>query len=161
MKIGCLSLLAFISFGVALGQSGNCALRDHPSRPDCPQAIAFFNRVHTALEKDDRETLASLISYPIRVSIGHRQTSVHDRNQFLAHFEQIFDKGVRCAVLGASEKNVWGNWQGFMVGGGAIWFDGIIPKGERPNPGAPNYWSKYPFKIKTINNDTHYRCEGS
>jgi hypothetical protein len=117
--------------------------------------------VHIALKKGDRPTLASLIHYPLRASIDHQQTLVRDRRQFLAHLDEIFDKGIRCAVLSASDKNVWGNWQGFMVGHGAIWFDAIIPGGEHPDPKAPDYWTKYPFKIKTINNDSDYSCKGS
>jgi hypothetical protein len=142
----------------ALGQSGNCTRKDVSMRPDCPGAIAFFDRVHMALEHDDRQALASLINYPLRTSIDHKQTMVRNRQQFLAHFEEIFDKGVRCEVLSARENDVWGNWQGFMVGGGAIWFDGIIPRGKHPDPDAPDYWTKYPFKIKTINNDAYYPC---
>jgi hypothetical protein len=63
-----------------------------------------------------------------------------------------------CSILNATEKDVWGNWQGFTVGQGAVWFDGIIPQSEHPDTKAPDYWTKYPFKIKTINNDAQYSC---
>jgi hypothetical protein len=154
----CAALFWLLPFSIALGQSGNCTQHDDSSRPDCPQAIAFFDRVQADLEKGDRQALASLINYPLRTAIDHKKKLVHDRQQFLAHFDQIFDKGVRCAVLSAGEKDVWGNGEGFTVGDGAIWFDAIIPQRERPNAEAPDYWSKYPLKIKTVNNDAYYPC---
>ena len=31
-------------------------------------------------------------------------------------------------------------------------FDGIIPRGEKADTSAPDFWTKYPFKLKTVNN---------
>jgi hypothetical protein len=45
------------------------------------------------------------------------------------------------------------------LGSGAVWFDGITPPNEHPDINAPDYWTKYPFKIKTINNDAQYPCK--
>ena len=84
---------------------------------------------------------------------------IRDRTQLLSHFDEIFDSAVRCVILNASEKAVWGNWRGFSVDGGAIWFDGIIPPGEKPDTQAPGYWKKYPMKIITVNNDAFYPCK--
>jgi hypothetical protein len=117
--------------------------------------------MHAALEKDDHQALALLIHYPLRATIDHKPTLIRDQQQFLAHFDDIFSKGVRCEVLSASEKDVWGNWQGFTVGAGAIWFDSIIRAAEHPDPKAQDYWKKYPFKIITINNGSDYPCAGS
>lgn len=144
--------------GSAVAQSGNCTQIDSSSRPDCPGALAFFRRFQSALQSNDRQTIAALVTYPVLTSINHRRVRIRNQQQLLAHFDDIFDAGVRCSILNASEKDVWGNWQGFTVGGGAVWFDGIIPRGERPDPKAANYWTKYPFKIKTINNDAEYPC---
>jgi hypothetical protein len=97
--------------------------------------------------------VASLVSYPVLTNLRHKRTRVRNRTQLLAHFSEVFDDGVRCSILNATEKDVWGNWRGFTVGSGAVWFDGIIPPNEHPDINAPDYWTKYPFKIKTINND--------
>ena len=131
---------------------------DDSSRPDCPGAIAFFHRVQSALQSKDRQTIAAMVNYPVLTSVNHKQVRIRNQQQLLAHFDDIFDAGVRCSILNATEKDVWGNWQGFTVGGGAVWFDGIIPQGEHPDTKAPDYWTKYPFKIKTINNDAEYPC---
>jgi hypothetical protein len=144
--------------GSAVAQEGNCTQIDDLSRPDCPGAIAFFHRVQSALQSNDRRTIADVVNYPVLTSVNHKRVRIRSQQQLLAHFDDIFDAGVRCSILNATEKDVWGNWQGFTVGGGAVWFDGIIPQGEHPDTKAPDYWTKYPFKIKTINNDAEYPC---
>jgi len=47
------------------------------------------------------------------------------------------------------------------VDGGPVWFDGIIPQGQHPDVEAPEFWTRYPFKIKTINNSKEYPCKKS
>jgi len=147
--------------GSALAQSGNCTQKDSSSRPDCSRALAFFRRFQAALRSNDRQTIAALVIYPASTSINHKRIQIRNQQQLLAHFDDIFDAGVRCSILSATEKDVWGNWQGFTVGSGAVWFDGIIPRGVRPDTKAPGYWTEYPFKIKTINNDAQYPCSAS
>ena len=103
--------------------------------------------------------MASLVAYPVQTSIHHKRIQIRNRTQLLAHFDEVFDEGVRCVILNGSEKDVWGNSRGFTVDGGAVWFDGIIPPGESPDTKAPDYWTKYPFKIIAVNNDAYYSCK--
>lgn len=150
---GLIILLAiFLSPFRAFSQDGNCAKQDSSSRPDCSGAIAFFDGVQTALKRDDRKALASMIHYPLRANLKGHRVYILNRDELLSHFDELFDGSVRSAVLKATDQDVWGNWQGFMIGHGAIWFDAIIPRGEKPDPKAADYWTKYPFKIITINN---------
>lgn len=143
----------------AVGQSGNCTQKDGSTRPDCPQAIAFFRTFQSALRNNDQSKVASLVSYPVLISLHHKRTRIPNRAQLQAHFNEIFDNAVQCAILSATDKDVWGNSHGFTVDGGAIWFDGIIPTGENPDIKSPDYWTRYPFKVITINNDSHYDCQ--
>ena len=142
--------------GSAVAQAGNCTQTDSSTRPDCPGALAFFHGLQSALQRNDRQAVASLVSYPVLTSLHHKRVHITKRTQLLAHFDDIFDEGVRCAILSATEKDVWGNWQGFTVDGGAVWFDGIIPQGEHRDVKEPDFWARYSFKIKTINNDGQY-----
>lgn len=142
----------------AFPEAGNCTQKDASTRPDCPQAIAFFHRMQTELRNGNRQALAQLVHYPLRTAIGKKRASIGSPKQLLAHFNEIFDEGVRCEVLDATDQDVWGNWQGFTVGDGAIWFDGIIPKGTVPDTTAPDYRTKYPFRIIAVNNDSYYPC---
>jgi len=131
---------------------GNCATGGKPARPDCSRAIAFFSEFQTAFRDNDRKKVAGLIEYPLLTSLRGKRVSIRGAAELLSHYDEIFDGGVRCAVLGANAKSVWGNWQGFMIGNGEIWFDGIIPQREKPDPNSPDFWTKYPFKVKTVNN---------
>jgi hypothetical protein len=164
MKIRQLVLLAVVSAWVAvsaMAQAGNCTQPDSSTRPDCPGAIAFFRSFQLAFRKNDRERVASLVAYPVLTNLRHKKVRIKSRSELLAHFDEIFDGGVRCAILSATGKDVWGNWRGFTVDGGAVCFDGMVPPGERPHTQAPDYWTKYPFKIITINNDGQYPCKAS
>ena len=143
---------------VAVTQTGNCVQSDTSSRADCPRALAFFRELRSALETDDRQAVAGMIAYPLLTTAHRKALRIRNERQLLAHFPQIFDHGVRCAILGATEKDVWGNWQGFTVDGGAVWFDAIIPATENADPKEPGFWTKYPFKIKTVNNASEYPC---
>jgi hypothetical protein len=164
MKMQWLVAIGFVGAclaGSAMAQAGNCAQKDSSTRPDCPGALTFFRSFQSALQKDDRRTVASLISYPVLTSIHHKRVHIRTQAQLLAHFDDIFDEGVRCTILNASDTDVWGNWRGFTVDGGAVWFDGIIPSGEHPDTKAPDFWTRYPFKVITVNNDSYYPCKTS
>src|SRR5581483_8883775 len=73
----------FLSPASAFPQDGNCTKKDDSSRPDCPSAIAFFNRVQNALRRDDRMALSSMLSYPLRTTLKGRKVYIRDRDQFL------------------------------------------------------------------------------
>lgn len=156
-----IGLMVIIFAGSAMAQSGNCTQIDNSSRPDCPGALAFFKRLQDTVKRDDRQNVASMIEYPLLTTLKHKKIRIHDRKQLLLHYDEVFDVGVRCAILKATEKEVWGNWQGFTIDGGAVWFDGVIPPGEKPDSKAPDFWTKYPFKIITVNNDDRSPCNAS
>jgi len=133
---------------------GNCTVKDESSRPDCPRAIVFFQRFQAALKADDREAIASMVQYPLHVSILNRKQLIHDRGELLAQFDAIFNAGVKCSILEAQPDEVWGNWKGLTIANGVIWFDGIIPASETPDTNAPDYWTKYPIKAIAVNPET-------
>jgi hypothetical protein len=129
---------------------GNCTHPDPATRPDCPGAIAFLAKFQDALKSNNREAVASLVNYPLLVpdEAGKR---IRSRAQLLASFDRIFTPPIRNAILKGTPDDVWGNYRGFMIGSGVIWFDSIIPSNAHPNPSAPDYWTKYPFKVITVN----------
>ena len=159
MKMGLYCLFLLLLSSSALAQEGNCTKIDSSTRPNCPQAIAFFKSFQLAFKNNDRQSIASMVHYPLRTSKLEKPILIRNKQQLLTQFDQIFDAGVRCEILKASEKDVWGNWKGFMIGQGAIWFDGIIPPNEHPDPKAKDYWQKYPIKLITVNNDSFYDCK--
>jgi hypothetical protein len=146
-------LLAFVIGGSAWAHAqqhapqGNCTHPDPATRPDCPGAIAFLAKFQDALKSNDHEAVAMLVNYPLRAT----PHNIRSRAQLLANFDRIFNPQVRTAILAATPDDVWGNYRGFMIGRGVIWFDSIIPSNAHPNPSAPDSWKKYPFKVITVN----------
>jgi hypothetical protein len=130
--------------------TGNCTHPDPATRPDCPAAIAFLAKFQDALKRNDRPAVASLVHYPLLVTDGGRK-QIHSRAELLGKFNSIFNASVRAAILNATPDDVWGNYRGFMIGRGVIWFDGIIPPNAHPDPSAPDDGKKYPFKLITVN----------
>jgi hypothetical protein len=128
---------------------GNCTHPDPAIWPDCPDAIAFLAKFQSALKSNNREAVAMLVNYPLLVTGAAGKTHVRSRAQLLASFNGIFTAAVRNAILKATPDDVWGNYQGFMIGDGVIWFDGILPKDQASRPPDPD--AKYPFKVITVN----------
>lgn len=142
LAIGCLA-------GLALAQdAGNCTSHDTSTRPDCSDATAFFEKFQAALKTGDKTQLASMVNYPLRVSRHGQRIIIRNQEQFLRSYSQLFTPAVICAVEAAKPSDVWGNYQGFMVAQGVIWWDQIIPASAK-NPEATS--GKYPFKIIAVN----------
>jgi hypothetical protein len=132
---------------------GNCTHPDAATRPDCPEAIAFLAKFQDALKSKDREAVAQLVSYPLLVTGKAGRTQVRSRAQLLSSFDGIFTATVRGTILKATQDDVWGNANGFMIGDGVIWFDGIVSRSQAAGPSAPG-GAKYPFKLITVNRAT-------
>jgi len=151
-----LTLLIAFAASIAVAQDKACPTG---SRGDCQRAIEFFHLVRAELQKNDRLSLAAQIEYPLLTSIHHKRASIRSKEQFLKQFDQIFDKGVRCAILNASDDDIWSNSRGYTLGNGDIWFDDLILPGKTTDPKAPGFWSKGTFKIMTVNNDSQVPCK--
>jgi hypothetical protein len=110
------------------------------------------------LDRNDRKAVAEMMEYPFLTSINHKKVYISTQTKFLQHFDEIFDKRVRCEITGASDEDVWGNSHGFTIKDGAIWFDDLIPPEENLDLKSPDFWTKGSFKVMTVNNDTDYPC---
>jgi hypothetical protein len=129
-------------FGIAWGQSTPEMCKD--SRPDCPEAVKFFTKFRQAITTNDRNAVAAMARYPLRVTLNHKNALIRTKQELLRNFDELFDPRVRCVILGATEKDVWGNWQGFTIPQGAIWW-------ERSSE------ERSAFKLITVNNDAPYQ----
>lgn len=133
-------------------EPGNCTVADSSTRPDCHRAIEFFERLQAAVKADQREKIILWVHFPLRVMLAGKPALIRSRQDFLANYDRIFTPAVRCALLHADKSSVWGRYDGFTVSDGVIWWDGIIPPGDKTPVDAPDYWTKFPMKIITINN---------
>ena len=74
---------------------------------------------------------------------------VQNKQQLLAKYEAIFDGPMRCTLKVLRPDDVWGNYRGFTVGAGLIWWDRLIPKPA--SKAALSDITKYPFKVYSVN----------
>jgi hypothetical protein len=131
---------------------GNCTIKDASTRPECPQAIAFFDRLQKAVASGHRQQVAAMMHYPLRVRLNGKSAFLRAPRQLLANYDQVFDKGVQCTLAAATDRSVWGNANGFTFSSGALWWDAILPSAGTPSAGETNA----PMKVITVNNRAPY-----
>jgi hypothetical protein len=109
---------------------------DEWGRDAAAKARSFLAKLKSAVTRGDQKAVASIVRYPLRLSVGGRETTVRDSAEFLRKYEQIFQPRVAAAILDQDPECLFGNWQGAMVGDGEVWF-------QRESSGD--------FKIITVN----------
>lgn len=134
-------------------------IQDGSQRPDYPRAVEFFHRLKDTLKENNRAGISHLIRYPVLVQLHGKKTRIRSRAEFLAHYDDIFNTGVRCEIFAASDKDIWGSSHGFTVTDGVLWFDDFSSQGTNNDPSASDFWTKGTFKVMTINNGSSYSCK--
>jgi hypothetical protein len=135
-----LAVSAMVTNGV--GQSAAtpvspCGSETAESRlKDTPKAMAFFEKLRAAVDRDDRDAVAEMVQFPLRVNGKFR---IATRKEFLRVYDRVFDTKVREAIKRQRTECIFGNWQGFMAGRGDVWFE-YTPKDQN-------------FKVIAVNND--------
>lgn len=117
--------------------------------PDCDQAKVFFQKFQQAVNEDNRKAVSAMVRYPLNSYRDGKKTVIADRTQLLAKFDTVFDAQTRCALKAASVEDVWGNWRGFTISAGLIWWDRIIPNSSKNVPATD--LTKYPFGVYGVN----------
>jgi len=126
--------------------TGNCIEKDNSSRPDCPRAIDFLHRLRSSVDKNQRNEVANLVHYPLRVNFPKKKL-VRSKAEFLRIYDKIFTRELRCVLDNARDEDIWGNYRGFMIGRGALWWEGTAVT----DPDDPDFWKKGKFGLITIN----------
>jgi hypothetical protein len=120
--------------------------------PDCDQAKDFFAKVQKAIVANQQQDAAELMNYPLYSYRGGKTTVIKNKADFLDQYANIFDLGTICAIRTASVNDVWGNWRGFTVNAGAVWWSRIIPNSvKRKGEIQPADLAKFPFGVITVN----------
>jgi hypothetical protein len=91
---------------------GNCATGGKPARPDCARAIAFLSGIKAAFRDNVRKKIAGLIEYPLLTSLRGKKVNIRGATELLAHYDEIFDGGVRCAVFRCKRQERMGGLAG-------------------------------------------------
>lgn len=80
-------------------------------------------RFWNAVKQGDQKTVASLITYPIKVKVAGQAKHIPGPDVLIAHYDEIFSVKFREAIAKASPANLFVNAQGIMLGNGEVWFD--------------------------------------
>ena len=99
-------------------------------------ARAFLAQLQAAVQSNNKEDVAGMISYPLLVLRSGKRTHIQKKQTFLANYGLIVTDPVRDAILHQTAQCLFGNSSGAMVGNGELWF----------REQAPDQW-----KIITIN----------
>jgi hypothetical protein len=90
---------------------------------------SFLTTLQQAVRNDDRQTVASLVSYPITIRIDGAPTTLADPAAFIANYQAVMTKPVRAAVEAAEPDTLFANSDGVMMGRGQVWFGGVYEDG--------------------------------
>ena len=102
-------------------------------------ARKFAEKIKELLRNDDRETLAELIHFPIRIDVDGESRILKNKEEFIRNYSQIANKEWRSDVINGELTDTSEN---FFMGDGDIWFSEFY--------GAEDDWS---YRIDEINND--------
>ena len=103
----------------------------------------FFLSFRDAISTRDKKKVASLLSYPIKVTLssGARRT-IRNQVDFIKAYDRIFDEKFSRLIVETRVTDLWARWTGVATPLGEIWFAGI---GSKTSP------DKYRIKIIAIN----------
>ena len=156
MSVACRSCRSSFILGIALlvGVSALPAIARAQEKPectipDCDQAKAFFSKFQKAIAANQKQEVAAMVRYPLRSYRNGKATVFKTKAQLVAGYDTVFTPGVRCAIQSATLSDVWGNWRGFTISAGAIWWDRDIPS-SAANVQTGDL-SKYPFGVFGVN----------
>ncbi len=82
------------------------------------QAVKFW----TAVKQGDKESVAALISYPIKVTLAGKKQRIGSAKELLANYDRIFHAEFQRAIVNAVPRHMFARDQGIMLGGGEVWF---------------------------------------
>lgn len=116
--------------------------QDAPQEPEeedeAVVGARFLSELQRAVAAGERERVARMVLYPLRVRVNRRRVVLRNPRQFLARYDTLFNRRVREVLAAQKFEGIFRNWQGYMVGRGEIWFEQLADTGE--------------FKIIAINN---------
>ena len=88
----------------------------------------FLGKLRSAVRERNKRQVASMLRYPIEVSIADKTFRVSNSEEFMRNYERIVDGSVTAAILDEkSSRCLFSNSEGFMVGDGEVWFDEVSP----------------------------------
>ncbi len=127
--VPCLSLL-WLSMSGAFG----CQQADRASKCDgstvedysaslAPKARAFLAGLKAAVQGADKDKVAAMVQYPLRVNLEKGSRTVRTRSEFVKDYDRLVTPTVRKAIETQAPECLFANYQGVMIGNGQVWFE--------------------------------------
>jgi uncharacterized protein Veg len=108
----------------------------------------FFVSFKEAIAKGDKKRVASIVSYPITVTLDSgRRRKIRRAAEFTRLYDRVFGGEFKRVIAKTSEKDLWANWSGVAMPNGEVWFNGVVKNVSGPEP--------YTLKITAINGSIH------
>jgi hypothetical protein len=111
------------------------------------EAQQFFKALQQAIDKRDKQAVASMVSYPIVVVINGKRQSIKNDVSMIKNYDYVFDKRLSEFLVQTKIEELWARDQGVATPGGEIWFSGVNKD--------PQHLDKYEIKIIAINGIKH------
>jgi hypothetical protein len=116
-RFSCLLALLLLGLAPLSAQAGKYSIG---GIDDDAAVTTFLGKLQTALARDDQAAVVALVDSPLRVNFAKKPAEL-ERAAVQKRFAEIFTPNVRKAVAGAKADDLFVNWQGVMLGEGAVW----------------------------------------
>jgi hypothetical protein len=94
-----------------------------PAGIDDPKLVdAFLEDFQKAVAADDAARVAEMGRYPAEVVINKRRRRVKSREEMQKLYAEIFTPCLKRVIAATRPEDLFANYQGVMLGGGAVWF---------------------------------------
>jgi hypothetical protein len=121
----CLAAAFAALAGPAFGQDKPTSQAIDELLGDHTKYKAVIEALQKAVSAHDAAGVAALVSYPIGVKVGGKETVVKSAKAFAEHYDGIMTPAITKAVVNQKYENLFVNDQGVMFGDGQVWVNGI------------------------------------
>lgn len=83
----------------------------------------FAEKIVRLVKESRKEMLAECIRYPIRVDAGGAEMEIKNAEEFVRNYDRIANDAWKERVLAADTAHIAGNYMGYWIGDGAVWFE--------------------------------------
>ncbi len=85
----------------------------------------FLEQIKKAVLTNDVEWLSGVVSYPLGIKQNGKTITLNNSSDFKKYATTILTAHLKSAVQNQLPDSLFKNWQGVMIGNGAIWFSAI------------------------------------
>jgi RNA polymerase sigma factor (sigma-70 family) len=102
--------------------------------PDANRVNAFVQVLQQGTSKADKDSLAHLVRYPLRVNRSGAVVEVGSPEEFAQKFEDLFGGRVSKIILKSPSHGLYCDNRGIMIGAGELWLGPDEPGSLNPAP---------------------------